>query len=198
MSESKAAGLPMTLLTDNDADFGTGTDFVRVPEPRRALADMAALLPVDDTLEPAFATDLTGMEQKTLRLLDRDEGFTAAWRGLLALCLLLDVWEPLPGEELPTLRVESYRPGASAYVDALIAALPREKRADGFDVLALQSGREMRPLGLLNARCALVPGAVRPELGGLLPEQVSWYDPETRSFANPTPGLCESDRRVLR
>ena len=198
MSETKAAGLPMTLLTDNDADFGTGTDVVRLPEPRRALAAMAALQPVDDTLDPAFATDLTGAEQKALRLLGRDEAFTAAWRGLLAMCLLLDVWEPLQGEELPSLRVESYRQGTSDYVDALIAALPRSRRAEGFDVLALQSGREMRPLGLLSGRCALIPGAVRPELDGLLPAQLSWYDPETRSFTDPTPGLCETDRRVLR
>ena len=117
-----------------------------------------------------------------------EQGDTGHWRGMLAAALLADAWEEDCG-----LRVAALWPDSSP----LAAAVLRCAQLNYLGLLLLQRGERQALLGLVDPQYGVIPAADPQQLNGLLPPQISWYDPETNRFLSPIDALSQSDRLLL-
>lgn len=97
------------------------------------------------------------------------------WRGMIALCLLADLWP-----EGPKVTVKTIAPEASGFAAAVLSAPVRLVLADG------------QLLGMADDALGIVPAAQLQTL--TLPECIAWYD---GAFCDPVERLNEHERHVL-
>ena len=122
-----------------------------------------------------------------------DEAETAAWRGMLATALLLNVWDGVDTR----LRVLTMDEHTSPFAAMVMAARPARERSNPLRLVLLEKDGERQVLGLLSRRKGLIPAADPADLGGLLPERVTWYNRKRKRFVDPTPMLGERDGELL-
>lgn len=97
------------------------------------------------------------------------------WRGMVALCLLADIWP-----DGPEVTVKTITPDASAFAAAVLAEPVRLVLADG------------QLLGVADDGLGVIPAAQLKEL--TLPGCIAWYD---GAFGDPVDKLNEHERHVL-
>lgn len=166
-----------------------------LPAEALTLPDGAGLLPAEESIADglsALAAALPGEAaaptpfdhaRRTLAALARaDLPQTAAWRGLLALCLLTDVWADGPRIAVRTVIAQS---------SALAAALLDTGEAIR---LVFLGGRLV---GTASAEAIVLPAADASDLADILPSRVTWYNRQTGRFADPSALLNEADRLLL-
>ena len=178
MQEEKITLLPC------EAGAPAAAGFQRAEEGAALLHQLADALgggdiPAPDVLAPrrTLARAMAHPEQH--------EAAVMAWRGALAVALLMDCWAGAP-----KLSVREVAPG-SPLADAVLACLPAGETS--LRLLMLEGVS----LGLLGGDMGLTPAADPTGLGEKLPDRVTWYDREREAFGDPCPFLNESDRRIL-
>ena len=142
--------------------------------------------------EEAPAPSPTDYLRRALRALEdqehpRHRETTEHWRGMLAVCLLMDAWAE--EAEVSAVRVE---PRESAFASAVLSGV-----REPLWLAVLSLGDERRVLGVANRKVGLLPAAQAEDLSPLLPERVGWYDARARRFSDPSRWLNESDRALL-
>lgn len=130
--------------------------------------------------------DVLAMRQLVERQLV--QGDTAHWRGLVALCLLLDTWkEPVQIHALPITK------GTGTLASSILASCGEQT----LTLLVLAQGENRALLGLCDSNLLVLP-AMQPEhLETMMPSRVRWYQAETNTFTDPCKLLNQRDRRRL-
>lgn len=181
----------MIFLPDADAwALEEGVGFVASP-----LSVAEAMTRLSDGLGPAEdapAPSPTDYLRRALKALEdqehpRHREMTEHWRGMLAVCLLMDAWAE--ETEVSVVRVE---PRESAFASAVLSG---EKEPLWLAVLS--RGDERRVLGVVSRKVGVIPAAQAEDFTALLPERVGWYDAGTRRFSDPSRWLNENDRALL-
>lgn len=141
----------------------------------------------------AALTDLSARMLTQEATAAADEAETAAWRGMLAAALLLNVWDNVDAR----LRILTMDEHTSPFSAMVMAARPVRERANPLQLLLLEKDGERQVLGLISRRRGLIPAAEPADLSGLLPERVTWYHRKRKRFVDPTPMLGERDGELL-
>lgn len=165
----------LLFLPDRDGRDVTPeqTGFVRIGADVSALIDLAARLAVPERAD-----------------VSHDD---PAWRGVLALALLADVWVDCDAR-LTVLTVDGSTSPFAAWV---LAARPAQERGKPVRLLVLERGGERRLLGLADRRQALRLPATPVSLAVVAPEDAAWIDRESGLVSDPIPYLTERDRVIL-
>ena len=188
------AGLPPLQLPEPDS---------RGIDPNHHLLTLARNLPLLPDAPLCAGSDVLAWETRLSALLSLPHAQAvrlrevAQWRGLIAVLLLWDGWELR--HNLPKLNCAP--PPEGDGTRAVLAALSKERLNAGLTLFSLEKDVDgvvfEGPLGLLSPHTGLLSAADPEKLYGLLPDCARWYNPETKTFADPCPMLSEPDRARL-
>lgn len=116
-----------------------------------------------------------------------------AWRGVLALALLTDVWADC-GASLTAMTIDASASPLAAWV---LSSRPEAERQKPVHLLLIQRDGQKALLGLADEQTGLRLPASPLRLAGFIPEGAGWIDQETGAIADPVPFLNERDRAIL-
>ncbi len=182
MTELKQHGLVTLPDEGGTVAIEAGFGLRRAADPAAFAVQTAAAVGAAGDEPP---TVLAGREQLRKSLA---EGHSAAWRGMLAVALLMDAW--LRPEHI---RLIELREDASPMTGAVL----RSAGQDRITLVLLERDARRVPFGLLDRDFGLIPAVDTAEVPELLPKEVVWYDPERRQFQDPVSFLGENDRSLL-
>lgn len=111
-------------------------------------------------------------------------------RGMLALLLLWNTWETVPGTEL---LIEKCEAGTSETVDLAL----RGKNGDALYPVILKTAERTVPLAVLIPGSGIICGNNSREMAEALPERVIWMNRENGSLTDPSDLLSDSDAALL-
>lgn len=126
------------------------------------------------------------MRQEAREAARSGEESEAAWRGLVAMALLMDTWP-----DTPNLRILEYNAESSAFARAALRAFER----DSLRLLIAGEGDNARVLGVQDADAVLLAPENPEDWSQGLSERVTWY--ADGRFLDPTARLCQRDRHTL-
>ncbi len=113
-----------------------------------------------------------------------------AWRGVLALALLCDVWP----EEDASVAVVTVDAATSLFASWVLSA---RGEAEKLHLVVLEKGGERRLLGIADTHKGLILPAAPTDFAGVLPERAAWYDGDNGAWTDPVPCLNEHERAIL-
>lgn len=134
--------------------------------------------------------DRLAVQEKALQ---QDSEAVAAWRGALALALLLDTWQGVQ-TRLDVMTVDA---DTSPFAALVMAARPPQERGEPVRLLLLEKDGERRVLGVVSRRRGLTLAADPAPLSDMMPRRMMWYDREAERFLDPVPLMNERDRMRL-
>ncbi len=126
----------------------------------------------------------------------QSEVFDAAYRGALAVALLLDSWKS-GAEETTTLRIRTITADQSPLASWVLAARPLAEQQEPLRLLLLEKGGQQALLGVVSPVQGLTLARQLGDLTSFLPERVTWFDREKHCFTDPLLLLNEADCDLL-
>lgn len=117
----------------------------------------------------------------------------AAWRGVLTLALLADVWEGC-GASLSVMTIDA---DTSAFAALVLAARPVQERGRPVRLVLLEKAGKRCLLGMADALCGLRLPASPLRIAGAVPARAAWIDRDAGLIGDPIPHLTERDRAIL-
>ncbi|MBE5797665.1 MAG: hypothetical protein E7327_09875 [Clostridiales bacterium] len=112
-----------------------------------------------------------------------------AWRGVLTLALLTDVWADF-GAKVTIVPVDMNTSSFAAWVLA-------SERSEQVQLVLLECGDRRCLLGTVDPETGLRLPASALRLSGCVPAAAAWIDAETGGIGDPIPFLNERDRAIL-
>lgn len=135
-------------------------------------------------------------ESWAMRPEEQGEVFDAAYRGALAVALLLDSWKE-DAEETTTLRIRTMTADESPLASWVLSARPLAEQERPLHLLMLEKGGKQALLGVVSPVQGLTLARQLGDLTPFLPERVTWFDREKRCFCDPLVLLNEADCDLL-
>lgn len=144
-----------------------------------------------------LGADVSGLaalaERLTAPVQPSGAGDDTAWRGVLALALLADVWADCDA----TLSVMTVDASTSPFAAWVLAARPAAERGQPVHLLLLERQGTRCLLGVADAECGLRLPASPVRIADAAPARATWINRETGAIADPILCLTERDRAIV-
>lgn len=187
---------PWQFLPDLTEELSNGEGVGIVGDQNAAACLQAMAERIADTGENTHfaAPDVLAVDARCYTALAKQGPGENEWRGLLAMVLLWDEWQPTP--EMPRLALEEITSDASALTGAMMHAMQGNHQA--VTAVVLESWEHGKvALGMMSDRTLITPAAALERVSGMIPARVAWYDAVQGQFHDPCAMMNERDRQLL-
>ncbi len=117
-----------------------------------------------------------------------DAGDETAWRGLMAVALLSDIWPDCPPVTVRVIHAED---------SPLATAVLADTGSDCLRLALIGEEGQEEVLGLCDPAWGVIPAARIDRALPLIPGRIAWLDRETGRWSDPIPALGRRERLVL-